>query len=193
MWPWEHVAVGYVLVSAYYHARYRRGPHEAAALAAVFGAAFPDLVDKPLSWGLGLFPQGYAVAHSVLVWIVLVAAVFVLAPRLDRAGVAAAFGLGYGSHLAGDVLFPALLGGRLAFERVLWPLVTLPPYEHQLGLLARTTLYVRRLLEYAMAGGLGPALVFEVGLMLLVAVLWLYDGRPGIGLLRLGREDRGGV
>jgi len=183
MWPWEHVAVGYLLVSAYRHARFRDGPTELSALLAVFGAALPDLVDKPLSWGLGLFPQGYSVAHSVFVCAALVALAYALAYRSGRVPAATAFAVGYGSHLVGDILFPAMQGGRLAFDRVLWPVVTLPPYEHRLGFFARAFLYVHRHLARTLAHGLGPELALELGLMLLVVLLWLYDGVPGLGLL----------
>jgi len=190
MWPWEHVAVGYLLVSLYRHARYRDAPREAVAFAAVFGAALPDLVDKPLSWGLGLFPEGYSVAHSVFVAAAVLALAYGLAYRTGHlsVGTATAFAIGWGSHLVGDVLFPAVQGGRLAFARVLWPVVTLPPYEQRLGFFTRTMLYLHRHAEVTLARGLGPELLLEVGMMLFVVVLWLYDGSPGLGLFRPGRS-----
>lgn len=193
MWPWEHVAVGYVLVSGYWHVRHRRRPGDAVAILAVFGALLPDLVDKPLSWGLGLFPTGYAVVHSIFVWCLLVVLAAVVARRNGRSSTATAFALGYGSHLAGDVVYPALTGGRLAFEKVLWPLVTLPPYEQSLGFVARTTLYLHRHVARTLSGGVGPGLLFEGSILLLVVVLWLYDGLPGTGLgtwRRASRSDR---
>lgn len=190
MWPWEHVAVGYVLISTYHHARFRAPPGDAVAIVAVLGAALPDLVDKPLSWSLGLFPSGYSIAHSAFVASLLILLVAGLGYRYGRPEVATAFALGYGSHLVGDVLFPALQGGRLAFERVLWPVVTLPPYDRQLDLVSRTLLYLHRHVARTLSGGIGPGLVLEVSLVLFVLLLWFYDGFPGTGRGQSGEGGR---
>jgi len=178
MWPWEHVAFGYVCYSLYRHARFGASPGDRAALLAAFGAVLPDLVDKPLSWGLGWFPQGYAVAHSAFV-LVAAAAVVLLVRRFDPAGLGTALLVGWASHLFGDVVYPAMLGGRLAFRRVLWPLVTLPPYHHHLGLLARAVHYLHEHAVRTLAGGLGVALGLEIAFVVLAVGLWLHDGTPG--------------
>jgi hypothetical protein len=67
MWPWEHVVVGYLAYSAVSHAVAGRAPSGRAAIAVAFAALLPDLVDKPLAWGLGVLPSGRSFAHSLVV------------------------------------------------------------------------------------------------------------------------------
>lgn len=189
MWPWEHLAFGYLCYSLYRHARYGLAPGDRTATAVVFGSLLPDLVDKPLSWSAGLFTSGYAIGHSVAS-LSAVAGVAVALRRRGRGRQAAAFTVGYGSHLVGDVLYPTLLGEGLAVERVLWPLVTVPPYDERLGLLTRTVVYVRRYLARALSGDIGASLAVQAVLLLVVLALWLYDGTPGLGWVR--GTDRAG-
>ena len=80
MWPWEHVAFGYVLYSLGSHAIRREPPAEWTVFALGLGTLVPDLVDKPLSWSLGLFPTGYSVAHSALVAVPTVAGLLLASP-----------------------------------------------------------------------------------------------------------------
>jgi len=57
MWPWEHLAFAYVLVSGYYRLAWRSRPTDAAAIVIAVGAVLPDLIDKPLAWGSACFPR----------------------------------------------------------------------------------------------------------------------------------------
>ena len=171
MWPWEHVAFGYLCYSVYRNALYGSAPSDRAAVAVVVASVSPDLVDKPLSWSVGLFPAGYAIGHSV----------FTLAAL---AGVAVAFVVGYSSHLLGDVVYPVLRGGGLAPERVLWPLVTLPPYGDRLGPFSRSLVYLHRYVGAALSGEGSIAAAAGVGLVFLVGGLWVYDGAPGTWISR---------
>lgn len=179
MWPWEHVAFGYLLYSAGSRLAGREPPGDRTALAVALAAVLPDLVDKPLSWSLGLFPAGYSVAHSALVapWVLLGAGL--LARRHGSPRVGAAFAVGYCSHLAGDVLYPAVEGGGPAFGVVLWPLVEAPAYGTRLGLVGRTLRYLDAYAGTLAALEPGPLLAFEAGLLGAVACLWLLDGLPG--------------
>jgi hypothetical protein len=63
MWPWEHLAVGYLLysVSCVLWGRY---PTRIGVAALAFGTQFPDLVDKPLGWWLGVLPSGQSFASE---------------------------------------------------------------------------------------------------------------------------------
>lgn len=85
MMPWGHAAFGYALYSLGHRAWTRAPPSGKAVLAALFGTQLPDLVDKPLSWGLHLFPQGYSVAHSVFVAIPIGLLVIALGVYYDKA------------------------------------------------------------------------------------------------------------
>ncbi|UPV76849.1 metal-dependent hydrolase (plasmid) [Halorussus limi] len=178
MWPWEHAAFGYLLVSLWWHLRRGESPDGRIALAAGFGAVFPDLVDKPLSWTLGVFPSGYAVAHSAFVFPAFAAALWLAARRRNAAGAATAFLVGHASHLAGDVVYPFLLGDELAVEAVLWPAVVSSASPTEAGLVARTLFYLRAWLVRLWALEFGPLLAFELALVGVVAAVWLYDGAP---------------
>lgn len=178
MWPWEHVAFGYLLVSLYSHVVRRESPDGRIALAAGFGAVLPDLVDKPLSWTFGVFPSGYAVAHSIFVFPMFALALWLALYRRGEAALAVAFLVGYASHLVGDVIYPFLLGDELAVSAVLWPVVVLPSSPTEAGLVARTLFYLQAWVVRLWALELGPLLLFELALAGVVAAVWLYDGAP---------------
>jgi len=178
MWPWEHVAFGYLLVSLYSHVVRGKSPDGRLALAAGLGALFPDLVDKPLSWTFGVFPSGYAVAHSVFVFPTLAVALWLAARRRGAAPLAVGFLVGHASHLVGDVVYPFALGDELAVSAVLWPVVVSPASPTEAGLVARTLFYLRSWIVRLWALELGPLLLFELALAGVVAAVWLYDGAP---------------
>ncbi|ELZ10992.1 membrane-bound metal-dependent hydrolase [Halovivax asiaticus JCM 14624] len=184
MWPWEHVAFAYLLASLISRGVYGKSPDGRVALAAGFGALFPDLVDKPLSWTVGVFPSGYAVAHSAFVYPVFALLVW---SRLGRRGsepLAVAFLVGHASHLVGDVVYPFVLGDELALTAVLWPILPSPPAPTGAGLIARTTFFLREWVVRLRALELGPLFVFELALAGAVVAVWLYDGAPVVAECR---------
>ncbi len=180
MWPWGHLAVGYLLYSAYVRRYDGRPPGGIAALALAFGTQFPDLIDKPLAWSVSVLPNGRSLTHSVLIAAAVVCLVGLVCRRLRNGPVAVAFGFGYLSHLAGDAL-PVVPGGtadELAF--LLWPL--LPPVEYDTQQ------------DFA-AHFLGieptPFVLFQIALFTAALVVWMRDGKPGATELRglLGRRE----
>ncbi|NHN46659.1 metal-dependent hydrolase [Halostella sp. JP-L12] len=186
MWPWGHLAVGYLLFAATSRRRRARPPDGAETILIALGTQFPDLIDKPLAWSVGVLPNGRSLAHSVFVAALVVALVLWLARRAGAPTLGGAFGLGYASHLAADAL-PALLYGvpsDLAF--LAWPV--LPPVEYD-----TTQSFV------AHFAGIEPTPFFlaQVGLTAAALVVWLRDGAPGPGLVldrvgvgRAGEADR---
>jgi hypothetical protein len=181
MWPWEHLAVGYLLYSLGARALGRSPLSDGGAVALAFATQLPDLVDKPLSWGLGWFPSGYALGHSALVGLPASLLLVVAARRHDWGRFAAPFLVGYWAHLAADVLNPLRSGDPAAFVRVLWPVADVAPYETDYGL-GRGLVYVDRYL--ATLSTMDPASVAVVLLVPAAAVaLWVLDGAPGVGLL----------
>lgn len=184
MWPWEHTAFGYLLYSLGRRALGSDPPDDAAAMVLAVATVLPDLVDKPLSWGLDLFPTGYAVAHSVFAAIPLAAVALFLGRKYDRLSLGVAFGIGYWSHLLGDVLNPLRTGDPLDWSRILWPVAETQPYETDLGL-GRGLRYLREFVDAIPT--MDPlAVLVLVGLPLLTALVWLLDGAPGVRLLRAG-------
>lgn len=184
MWPWSHAAVGYLCYSISTRLVGHR-PTAGPTVAVLFGTLLPDLVDKPLSWVFGLVPQGYAVAHSVTLAVPLGIAAFVLARRRGRRPLGIAFVVGYWSHLLGDVLFGVLRSNPHAFGRVLWPIVTLPPYDRPV--FARLGEYVSVFTGFqstddAMIVILGASVVY------VTFGVWIVDGRPGLAPIRRALE-----
>jgi len=182
MWPWEHLAFGYVLYTVATRLLSGSPPSDGAALALAVGTQFPDLVDKPLAWVVGILPSGVSLAHSLLFAVPGAGVAALVARRLDRPAVGAAFAVGYLSHLAGDVLYPVLLGGDPSVAYLLWPLVENP------GKTAPVLTIVGdlfgRFLEF-LATPRGRLYLLGEATFLLVALgLWVWDGFPGPGLVR---------
>jgi hypothetical protein len=183
MWPWEHAAVGYVLLSLGLRASGREPPVAGEAAAVAVATLLPDLVDKPLSWELGWFPSGYAVAHSAFVAVPAGLAALALAWRRDRRRLGVAVAVGYWSHLLADVLDPLRRGERPLPARVLWPVVESAPYDVDYGL-GRGLVYLQEF-----AGSLSGAdpldvVVLSLALPAATVLLWLVDGAPGTELPR---------
>ncbi|WP_096388806.1 metal-dependent hydrolase [Halopenitus persicus] len=190
MWPWEHAAVGYLAYSLALRALGKDPPSDVGTILLLFGTQLPDLVDKPLSWGLGVFPSGYALGHSVLVALPIGALVLAAGVCTARRRAAVAFVVGYWAHLIADVMNPLRYRARPAPERVLWPLVPGTPYDQDLGL-GRGVAYLGDFLVTLQS--MDPATLVVVYLLLPAgtALLWLHDGAPGVGVVvRILDPDR---
>ncbi|WP_117595244.1 metal-dependent hydrolase [Haloprofundus halophilus] len=179
MWPWEHLAFGYVLYSLFRHTTGRSptGP-EVFVLAAA--TQFPDLVDKPLSWTFGVVPTGYGLAHSVFLVPVFAVAALLLAKRLGGVMWGAAFVVGHLSHLVGDVIYPLVEGDALSFDPLLWPLVNNTGAAPEAGSLELVVYYLARWLVDIVRLDVSLLLAFELTLAAFVFGLWAYDGFPGV-------------
>lgn len=182
MWPWEHLAAGYLLYSLGARILGRDPPSDGAAVVLAVGSLLPDLVDKPLSWGLGWFPSGYAVGHSAFVAVPLGLAALLAGYALSRPRWGVAFVVGYWAHLLADVANPLRTGERIRPARVLWPVSKAEPYETHRGLGRGLTYFEDFLAELAT---MAPTDVVLLYLLLPAATigLWLLDGAPGVALL----------
>ncbi|WP_224447660.1 metal-dependent hydrolase [Haloprofundus salilacus] len=171
MWPWGHLAFGYLLYTTWIHLVHRRSPTGLEALALAFGTQFPDLVDKPLAWTFGVLPSGRSLTHSLLVAVIVIAGVFVLLRRRGVDEYAVAFGIGYFSHLVGDSLKHLLSGEFEMLAFLLYP-ITYTDYGVEQG-------FLYHLSELRLTQFLGP----ETLVILLVVAIWVRDGTPGPGAL----------
>jgi len=170
MWPWEHLAVGYLTLSVLWRARGLAVDSRLACALAV-GTQFPDLVDKPLAWQFGILPAPRTLTHSLFVAVPLSVLVVVVATRRQRSG-GVAFVVGYLTHLLGDAL-PLLLAGyhrHLAF--LLWPVLPLPPDQGEQAVLGRLRAIIASPEPYLTSGSYRTIVVY------FVVVLWLVDGAP---------------
>jgi membrane-bound metal-dependent hydrolase YbcI (DUF457 family) len=173
MWPWGHAAVGYLCYSAL---RLARGSDLPVAwptvLAVGVGTQVPDLVDKPLAWGLGLLPGGRSLAHSLLILLPLLAVLWAWADRgsdSDRRErrLVAAFGVGLLSHPFADALYPVLGGDLRTLTFLLWPLLGLPAYDPS----------EYDLLDHLLSLRITTDVAFEFALAAVAAAVWLYGRR----------------
>lgn len=177
MWPWEHLACGYLAFSLANRALGGEQPTGRHVAAVTLGTQFPDLVDKPLGWGTTLLPSGISLAHSLLFAVPLSLVVVAVARRAGAPGLGWAFAIGYVAHLPGDIVYPMVFGGppRLAF--LLWPLTEtvasdpVPIYGYVLTLLAR-------FLDLLATPAGRVYIVAELCLLGGAAVAWLLDGYP---------------
>ena len=173
MWPWGHLAAGYLIYTGYARVRTNRPPGNVPVLVALFATQVPDLVDKPLAWSLSILPSGRSLGHSLVVAAVAFPLFWVWAGRRNARPFAGAFAIGWLSHLVTDALYP-LLSGELAHLAFLaWPLLPLPAYEVEQSFAAHFAL-----LEPS------PELLFEFLLVVLASVAWHADGHPGLATVR---------
>ncbi|WP_231188971.1 metal-dependent hydrolase [Haladaptatus sp. DYF46] len=188
MMPWGHAAFGYVLYSLGHRLVTRKPPAGlGVVLAVLFGTQLPDLVDKTLSWGLHLFPQGYSVAHSILVAIPVGLLVLGVATIKSRFDLGVAFTVGYWSHLLGDAILAVPKSGVTPSDRLLWPLVTLPPYESEASLIGRLNRVFSEFFDEMLTPEHFIFLAIYSIPYLLAFLLWLVDGAPGIP--RVGQTE----
>lgn len=131
MWPWEHLAVGYVAYSLLKRARGSPPPDRVEVLVLAFATQLPDLVDKPLGWGTEILPSGVSFAHSYLVGVPLVVLVYLLARRRGVPRFGVAFATGYLLHTPCDILARYMLNGEVIVGALLWPLTSVPPSAPQ--------------------------------------------------------------
>jgi membrane-bound metal-dependent hydrolase YbcI (DUF457 family) len=175
MWPWGHVALGYLLYSPFARQRGGRPPTTSAVVAVGVGTLLPDLVDKPLAWSVAVLPNGRSLAHSAFALVVLVGLAWLLATRWRprRRVPVAAFAIGYGSHLLGDGLHAVVTAQFDDLAYLLWPV--LPPVEYP-----TTQSFAAHFAQLSLT----PSLGFELALTALAILVWYRDGTPGLALTR---------
>lgn len=175
----------YVFYSVHLRWRYRTRPEDWPVLALVFGSVFPDVVDKPLAWQFGLFESGYAAAHSVFVAVPISLVAVAVATRYGRPQMSAAFVTGYVLHLVGDVLPVSLSRSQPYLDPVLWPLADPHHTDHAAigesfldGVRGLFDQYVAQLVTMEITA----VLALQLGSVTFGTALWIFDGRPGVGL-----------
>ncbi|WP_324664287.1 metal-dependent hydrolase [Haloarcula sediminis] len=180
MMPWTHAVFGYIALSLTSHALARTAPTTRETVLVVFGAVFPDLVDKPLAWQFGLF-GGRTLAHSVFVAFPLSVAAVVAASRRGHPRLGLAFAAGYLLHLPGDLLPAFLKSGRLELSTLLWPVTDggggrADSFVREF--MVNVVPYVRDIAAAILAGDLSGQLLALFSLWALTFALWVYDGMP---------------
>ncbi|WP_336036863.1 metal-dependent hydrolase [Halobacterium yunchengense] len=178
MWPWGHLAFGYLVYSLASRATFREAPTGGPTLLLAVASQLPDLVDKPLSWTFGVFVTGYGAGHSVFVAVPVVAAAAALARRTGRERWGLAFCVGYAAHLAGDVLLESAIEREASYDMVLWPVAEFSGYAVDRGFFGRFSAYLVSFAADVLSGEATFYLALYVVLFTSVFALWLYDGLP---------------
>ncbi|MFH5801239.1 metal-dependent hydrolase [Haladaptatus sp. CMAA 1911] len=170
MWPWGHLAVGYLCYSLW--CRYKKRPVSAlGAVAVAFGTQFPDLIDKPLAWTFGVLPSGRSLTHSVFTATLLLTLLWAGSRRYDKRLPLGAFAIGYLSHLAMDA--PIVNWELEGMTFLVWPVLPSPEYETSMSFLAHFANFE-----------LAPFVLLQFALAGLAFVVWLKDGAPGLDEIR---------
>ncbi|MFC7166012.1 metal-dependent hydrolase [Halospeciosus flavus] len=182
MWPWGHLAVGYLCYLGVLRVRDDGKQTLLTLVAVAFGTQFPDLVDKPLAWTFGVLPSGRSFAHSLLVAAVVIGVAYWVASRRGHAESAVAFGVGYISHslvdLGPEVVWGLVQGdwGQLQWTTyLLWPILSAPPYPNDES-------FMQHFVGFAM----DPYVLVQFGLLGVAVALWIRSGRPGLVTLQRG-------
>lgn len=186
MWPWGHLAVGYLCYVALLEFRDAGRQTLFTLLAVAFGTQFPDLIDKPLAWTLAVLPSGRSFAHSLITAILIISVVTYVGRRLRHEETAIAFGVGYISHslvdLGPSVIFGLLKGDWSQLEwttYLLWPLLPSPPYPND------SSFY-----EHIVKLTVDPYLIAQFVLCAMAIAVWICSGMPGVTTVRRGVHDR---
>lgn len=181
MMPWEHAIVAYIGYSLLVHVAYREPPSSTGTAIVVFASLLPDLVDKPLAWGFGLWETGHALGHSAFVAVPTSVVVLWLASTRGRLRAGLAFAIGYCTHLVADVVPETIRTGESTTHRVLWPLRR-GGDGYDTGfreeLLVNLDEYARWLAAEAVSGDPEPYVFLLLVLAGFGATLWVYDGMP---------------
>lgn len=180
MWPWGHLAVGYLCYLAVLRVRDDGEQTLLTLVAVTFGTQFPDLVDKPLAWTFGVLPSGRSFAHSLLVAAVIIGVAYWVASRRGYRESAVAFGVGYLSHslvdLGPEVVWGLMQGnwGQLQWTTyLLWPILPAPPYPNDES-------FMQHFVGFAM----DPYVLVQFGLFGVAVALWMRRGYPGLATLQ---------
>lgn len=168
MWPWAHVAVGYLLFSGVIRRRTDTTPVPDEAWLVLLATQLPDLIDKPLAWTFGVLPSGRSLAHSLLFTALALCVLWYAFDRLGRPRLSLDFAVGYASHLAADAVFPLDVGDFEALGFLGWPVVpavadTSPGILAHFASMEFTTFFW-----------------VQAALTLLALVVWVAAGTPGL-------------
>ncbi|ELY76568.1 membrane-bound metal-dependent hydrolase [Natrinema pellirubrum DSM 15624] len=147
-------------------------------VALAIGSQFPDLIDKPFAWTLGLLPGGRTLTHSVFVAALLLPIAYSLARRFGWPEAGMAFAIGHASHLLSDIPPTAILDRDLSATTFLfWPILEPPQYQTPGSILAGFLRYSMGWYEWV-----------QLGLVVVALIAWYYDGAPGLGYGRRALE-----
>ncbi len=174
MWPWGHVASAYLCWLVYARISDADAEEEVAVVIVAFGALFPDLVDKPLAWYVGILPTGRSLAHSLVVLVPLAVIIYWIGRKFGHSEWGVAFAIGAISHALLDAA-PALWRADDSAMFLFYPLIPIEGYGE------RGTPTVSELLLGSLSE---PYFLIEIPLAAIALGIWYRRGCPGLGVFR---------
>ncbi|WP_436346405.1 metal-dependent hydrolase [Natronorubrum sp. FCH18a] len=168
MWPLGHAAIGYLLYRLTTRVRFDRPPGYRSVLVLMFGTQFPDLVDKPLAWILGVIPSGSGPGHSLVVLGALVIGFGCCTSWHGNREYVAAFGIGALAHALTDAV-EVLWNPYTTTGSLFWP-ISSPSTPTVMGALFEPLSELYFIAEFALVG--------------IVLGWWYRDGCPGLERIR---------
>ena len=173
MWPWGHLAVGYLCYRGWCATRGTSPLRGSVLVVLAVSTQLPDLIDKPLAWELGFLATGRSLAHSLVVGLPILFLLWWL--LADNCQYWVALTIGYLTHLAGDGIQPILAGEYNSLAYLGWPLVRIPEADVQVSV---------GIVEFLVTPEVTTGYLAQWGLLVVAAVLWAADGFPGLERLR---------
>lgn len=173
MWPWGHLATGYLLYSGYCSIRSQSQLTGVTVFVLALGTQFPDIVDKPLAWTFGILPTGRSLTHSLLFAALILGCFYYYCRKTNNSTIWMAFTIGYLSHLVADAALPIFQGDSAYANFLLWPFLSTPPYETAPSFTAHFTN-----MEFT------GFFAFQILLVIVAIGVWIHDGLPGLRFWR---------
>lgn len=182
MWPWGHLAFGYILFTVYHRVRFSIPPSGFVVLSLVFGTQFPDIVDKPLAYWFHVIPEGRLFAHTLTFAVPLSIILFVIGIQTKNREYIQAFIFGWYSHILADS-WKGLI--TLNFERLsflLWPILEAPDYpsDSLTDHLNKLILNLQNVNIDSILSGRSGGFIYQLIFFFIVLAIWILEGYPGL-------------
>lgn len=180
MWPWGHLAVGYLVYSLFSRLQLGSRPQSINVIAVAIGTQFPDFLDKPLSYTFHFLPEGRSLAHSILFILPFCLIVIVAARRYGKYQLGVGFTIGYLTHPLADSYLDILQGNWSKLSFMVYPILPSPNYRaesfgYHADLLTEA---INRLSIERILSPWNDHFLIEFWIAFLIALLWAYDGFP---------------
>lgn len=189
MWPWDHLAFGYLLYLILGAPNPRSQRDDLTFIVLAIGTQLPDLIDKPLAWSVGLLPSGLSLGHSVAFLAILTPLAVSVSNRYGRPGLASALVTGVASHLIGDVLFALLIGSPRPYQFLFWPVIPTAP-EPSVGFGPAIGEVWSKYIRFISTSRGAVYLFLNLTFNVTVLAVWIVDGTPGMKAVRGWASER---
>lgn len=189
MWPWDHLAFGYLLYLVLRVWKPWPQPDDLTFIVLAIGTQLPDVIDKPLAWSVGLLPSGLSLGHSMVFLGILTSLAVSVSNRYGRPELAGALITGVASHLIGDVLFALLVGSPKPYQFLFWPVIPTVT-EPSVGLAPTIGELWLNYIKFLSTSRGAVYLIINLTFIVMVLTIWISNGTPGIIAVRRWISDR---